>query len=78
MANRKIAPITSGFVAISMLGFIVSGYLIYPKTSIQTASGTVPFDGATWGFTFMLIFALMFFASMISMRYASPDEQLRK
>lgn len=78
MALRNVAPINSTFLAVSMLGFIISAYLVFPKTSIQTSTGSVPFDGATWGFTFMLIFVLMFIASMISMRRASPDEQLRR
>ncbi len=59
----KIAPLKSSFLAMSMLGFLLSVIFI-------------PSYSKTWAFTFGLIFTIMFVASMISMMYATPDEQL--
>ena len=78
MALPRVAPLSTAFLVVSMLGFIISMYLVYPLTEIHTSSGVIAFDGTTWGFTLSLIFALMFVASMISMRRAAPDEQLRR
>ena len=78
MALRKVAPLSSTFMVVSIFGFIVSMYLVFPMTQIQTESGPVPFDGMTWGFTFAVVFFLMFCSAMISMRRAAPDEQLRR
>ncbi|MEK6874667.1 MAG: hypothetical protein AABX52_02865 [Nanoarchaeota archaeon] len=69
MALSKVAPLPTSFLVISMLGFLISMYLVYPAKQ---------FDGQTWGFTFAFLFALMFIASMIAMRRANPDEQLRR
>ena len=78
MALPRVAPLSSTFMVISIVGFIVSMYLVFPMTHITTETGSVPFDGTTWGFTFGLIFFLMFCSAMISMRRAAPDEQLRR
>ena len=59
----RIAPLKTSFLAISMIGFLVSALYI-PKFSI------------TWAFAFGLIFTLMFVASMIAMVRGTPDEQL--
>jgi len=59
----KIAPLKSSFLAMSMIGFLLSVIFI-------------PAYSKTWAFTFGLIFTIMFIASMISMVHASPDEQL--
>ncbi len=59
----KRRPLPATFMLASMLGLII--------TIVYTGSGR--FDewfagnGNTWGFTFGLVFALMFFASLISL-----------
>lgn len=60
---RKVAPLSSGFALISVLGFMVSA--VYRSELFND----------TWAFTFMLIFAIMFVASMISATKA-PIEKL--
>jgi hypothetical protein len=57
------APLKTGFLVASMIGFLVSALYI-PKISLN------------WAFAFGLLFTLMFVASMISMVRATPDEQL--
>jgi len=55
--KRYIAPLSGGFMIISILGFLLSAYWIFDLDK-------------TWGFTFCLVFTLMFVASLISMTYA--------
>jgi nicotinamide riboside transporter PnuC len=62
----KVAPLKSSFMLISMLGFMVS--------VVYTSYGTI---NETWGFTFGLVFAMMFVASLISMTNAPYEEQLK-
>ncbi len=59
----KFAPLSSAFLATSMIGFLVSALYV---SSIDK----------TWAFTFGVVFSLMFTASMISMVNADPEEQL--
>ena len=59
------APLNTAFFATSIIGFLISIFYIYPKTM-------------TWGVAFGLVFALMFIASMISMKRAAPNSQLPK
>ena len=60
----KPAPLSGTFMLTSIFGFIISLIFIYPRDK-------------TWGFTFIIIFVLMFIASMISMTYADADSQLQ-
>ena len=60
----KVAPLTGTFMIISILGFIISLFLVYKVTP--------PF-----GIAFALIFALMFIASIISMTYSDVDAVLK-
>lgn len=53
----NIAPLTSGFMLTSMLGILISVFYLYPNSK-------------TWGFTMLLMFLLMFIASLISMTWA--------
>ena len=53
------APLSAGFMLTSILGFIISIWLIMDFST-------------TWGFTFTFFFIIMFFASMISMTKAEP------
>ncbi|VVB81437.1 Uncharacterised protein [uncultured archaeon] len=57
------APLKTSFLAVSMIGFLVSALYI-PRFS------------QTWAFAFGIIFTIMFVASMISMVHGTPDEQL--
>ena len=60
----KVAPLSSGFMLVSMAGFMIS--------VVYTSFGTL---NPTWGFTLGFFFVLMFVASMISMTHA-PIEAL--
>ncbi|MEK6960600.1 MAG: hypothetical protein AABX47_05475 [Nanoarchaeota archaeon] len=63
MSLDKVAPLSSSFMATSMIGFFVSFYYIWKLDE-------------TWGFTLCLLFVFMFIASMISMRRGMIDGQL--
>tara|TARA_Y100000310_G_C20654534_1_gene801303 strand:+ start:2034 stop:2270 length:237 start_codon:yes stop_codon:yes gene_type:complete len=56
-----IAPLSGGFMIISVIGFLISAYIVYDADK-------------TWGLSFCLIFTLMFVASLISMTYAPVSE----
>ena len=58
----NVAPLKSGFMITSMVGFIISAIYVFPQNN-------------AWGFTFAIFFTLMFVASMISMTYG-PDEAM--
>ena len=59
----KPAPLSSGYMLASMLGFIISLIAIVPIS-------------LKWGVTLALIFGLMFVASIISMTYAPIEAEL--
>ena len=59
----KVAPLPSNFMLVSMLGFIFSAYFL-DNTGLKS-----------WAFTFMLVFAVMFIASMISMSKAPLEDE---
>ena len=61
----KVAPLSGGFMIVSILGLIFSSIVIFPSNK-------------TWGFTFMLFFILMFIASLISMTYSPTMPELNK
>lgn len=60
----NIAPLSGGYMATSIVGFLISAFYILPK-SIK------------WGFTFVLFFTLMFIAALISMTYSPSDWPLK-
>ena len=51
MAKRKVAPLSGGFMMTAIIGFLVSAIYIYPRSE-------------AWGFTLMILFAIMFAAAM--------------
>lgn len=51
------APLKGSFMVTAMLGFLISAYWVYPQSF-------------NYGLAFMLIFAVMFVASLISMTKA--------
>lgn len=57
----RVAPLKSSFMLAAMLGFLISAYWVYPQS-------------LNYGITFMLIFAAMFVASLISMTKAPVAE----
>jgi len=59
---RNVAPLKGGYMITSIVGFIISGMYVFPRSE-------------RWGITFVLFFTLMFVASMISMTYG-PDEAM--
>lgn len=50
-------PLKGSFMLTAIMGFIISAYWVYPQT-------------VNYGIAFMLIFAAMFVASLISMTHA--------
>jgi len=60
----NVAPLSGGYMITSIVGFLISAFWVLPKS-------------AKWGFAFLLFFALMFIASMISMTYAPIDVPYR-
>lgn len=58
---KQFAPLSSSFMAISILGFIVAAFLF----------DKIP----TWSFTLMIFFAVMFAASMVSMTYGPLEDE---
>lgn len=55
----KFAPLSSGFMAISLIGFLVSIWMVMDWSE-------------SWGFTLCLFFVIMFIASFVSMTKAQP------
>jgi len=53
-------PLTSSFMLASMLGFLLSVYIVWPYS-------------VTWGFTFCATFTILFAASVYNFTHA-PDE----
>jgi len=51
----KVAPLSNSFAIISIVGIIISAFLISRSPS--------------WGFAFLVVFVIMFIASLRSMRY---------
>ena len=62
MVLSNVAPLKGGYMIISIVGFLISAVYVFPRSY-------------TWGLTFLIFFALMFVASMISMTYG-PDEAM--
>ena len=60
-----MAPLSSSFMLVSMLGFMF--------TVIYSAHGKI---NETWGFALGLVFAIMFVASIISMTHAPIEAEL--
>lgn len=56
VVKKPWAPLSGGFMIVSILGLISSAYITKRSPS--------------WGLAFVIIFAAMFVASLISMRYA--------
>jgi hypothetical protein len=54
----KSAPLSSNYMLSSIVGFLMSVFLIIPKFSLK------------WGFTFCVVFGIMFISSIISMTAA--------
>lgn len=59
-----IAPLKGSFMIISIVGFIISAAWVYDLSP-------------TWGFSFCLVFVMMFIASIISMTYAPVPAELQ-
>ena len=65
MENQlNIAPLSGGYALTCIIGFLISAFYVLPLNK-------------KWGFALLLIFSLMFVASMISMTYAPSDWPLR-
>ena len=64
MKAFKVAPLSNVFMMTSMLGFIISAWFIIPASK-------------SWGFALVIIFLLMFIASVISMSKAPVEAELQ-
>jgi ABC-type multidrug transport system fused ATPase/permease subunit len=61
--GKRVAPLHGTFMATSIVGFLVSAYMI---------------EDISWKFTMLIFFAVMFIASFISMTKAPmPDKRFR-
>lgn len=54
-------PLSASFMVTAILGFVISVFWVYPQSE-------------TYGFSFALVFVLMFIAGMISMTKAPVSE----
>jgi hypothetical protein len=61
MLKWRPAPLKSSFMASAMLGFFISAYWVYPQHM-------------NWGIAFMIVFGVMFIASLVSMTKAPVVE----
>jgi len=61
--NFQAAPLSSGYMLASMLGFLIAVIAIVPIS-------------LSWGAAIAFIFALMFIASVISMTHAPVEAEL--
>lgn len=59
----ETVPVSGGFMLASIFGFLI--------VTIYTVSGRLDL---TWGFTFDLIFVIMFIASLVSITPTLPKE----
>jgi hypothetical protein len=56
----KMAPLSGGYMASSMIGFLISIIFVFKESP-------------SWGLAFALVFATMFISAVASMTYADPD-----
>ena len=56
----KYVPLPTSFMLISIIGFFISLFVVYPVSP-------------SFGFAFMLVFIVMFIASMVSMTQAEIE-----
>ena len=63
----KVVPLKGSFMVTAIVGFMISVLYVYKQLGNKT-----------WGFTFMLFFAAMFIASVISMTYSPVMPELEK
>ena len=54
-----VPPISGGYMASSILGFLISAIYVFPKSP-------------SWGLAFCLVFVIMFLSAIKSMTYADP------
>jgi hypothetical protein len=59
--KMKFAPLKGSFMVFAILGFLISGYIVFPESS-------------NFGIALMLVFAAMFIASLVSMTKAPVIE----
>lgn len=61
LSKWHAVPLKGSFMIAAILGFLISAYWVYPQSF-------------NYGITFLLIFGLMFIASLISMTKAPVEE----
>ena len=60
--KMKIAPLSGTFMITAIVGFLISAFYIFPKSS-------------PWGLAFCVLFAIMFIAGMISVTKAPIEDE---
>ncbi|MBW2974339.1 hypothetical protein KY366_01355 [Candidatus Woesearchaeota archaeon] len=63
----KVVPLHGSFMVTAIVGFFISALYVYKQLGNRT-----------WGFTFMLFFALMFIASIVSMTCSQSLPEMDK
>ena len=58
--KKIVPPLSKGYMASSILGFLVSAIYVFPNSK-------------PWGLAFSITFAIMFASAIKSMTFADPD-----
>lgn len=61
LIKGKVAPLPASFMIVSIVGFFISAFLI---------------EDISWKFTMLLLFAVMFISSFISMEKAPVESEV--
>ncbi len=69
----RFAPLSGAYMAISMMGFLISIVYIYNFSEMHGFPKEYIDSSKPWGIAFAIVFAAMFIASIGSMTRADPD-----
>lgn len=65
MTNMRYAPLSSSYMAVSIIGFLISVWFVMDLS-------------VSWGLAFSIVFVLMFISSVISMSKSEPIKEHMK
>ena len=60
----RVVPLSGSFMLTAILGFLISVIWVYP-------------NAPSWGFAFMIVFVIMFVASVISTTYGPVEAEIK-
>ncbi|MBN1386543.1 hypothetical protein JW968_06255 [Candidatus Woesearchaeota archaeon] len=66
--GRRFAPLSGTFMIASIIGFFISVFILWRIEGCASCP--------TWAFTFAILFAVMFLASIVSMTHAPSEAEL--